>query len=98
MGPYVRVVDLVKETLITASTTFREDQYRAYQRAIERETNPASRWVMETMVENARIAAAKRYPLCDDTGIPHLFLEVGAEVTLTGTLLNAVREGVAEGQ
>ena len=98
MGPYERVVDLVKETLITASTTFREDQYRAYQRAIERETHPASRWVMETMVENARIAAAKRYPLCDDTGIPHLFLEVGTEIAVTGTLLNAVREGVAEGQ
>lgn len=98
MGPYDRVTDLIKEAVITASTTFREDQYRAYQRAIERETHPASRWVLEAMVENARIAAAKKYPLCDDTGIPHLFLEVGAEVTLTGAVLNALREGVAAGQ
>lgn len=98
MGRYQRVVDLVKEALITASTTFREDQYRAYRRAIERETHPASRWVMETMVENARIAAVKKYPLCDDTGIPHLFLEVGAEAAITGALLNAVREGVATGE
>jgi len=49
-------------------------------------------------VENARIAAAKKYPLCDDTGIPHLIVEVGAEVALSGELLQAMREGVAAGQ
>lgn len=98
MGRYEGVTPSVKEALVTASTTFREDQYRAYRRAIDREADPAARWVLETMVENARIAAAKRYPLCDDTGIPHLILEVGTEVALSGALLHAVREGVAEGQ
>ncbi len=93
-----RVEGLVKELLITASTTFRPDQYRAYERAIARETNPPSRWAMEAMVENARIAAAKRYPLCDDTGIPHLIVEVGAEVAISGELLEAIRAGVAAGQ
>ena len=98
MTPYERVEAAVKEALITATTVFRDDQYRAYERAIQRETNPASRWAMEAMVENARIAAAKSYPLCDDTGIPHLFVEVGTEVTLSGHLLEAMRAGVAAGQ
>ena len=95
---YARIAGLVKDALITASTTFRADQYRAYGRAIEKETNPPSRWAMEAMVENARIAAAKKYPLCDDTGIPHLVVEVGADVILSGELLEAMREGVAAGQ
>ena len=72
-----KVVQAVREALITAATTFRDDQYRAYQRALARETNEAARWALEAMIDNARVAAEKRYPLCDDTGIPHLFLEIG---------------------
>lgn len=98
MTPRDKVVEAVKGALLAAATTFRDDQYRAYQRAIERETNEASRWAMEAMVENARVAVRKQYPLCDDTGIPHLFVEVGSEVSLTGDILSAIREGVAEGQ
>ncbi len=98
MTPREKVVQAVKEALITAETTFRDDQYRAYQRAVARETNESARWALETMIENARVAAEKGYPLCDDTGIPHLFLEIGAEVPLTGDLLQAARDGVAEGQ
>lgn len=98
MTPRERVVALVKDALITAETTFREDQVRAYQRAIARERHDGSRWALETMLENARIAAAKKYPLCDDTGIPHLFVEAGSQVSLTGDLLSAMQEGVAAGQ
>jgi fumarate hydratase subunit alpha len=92
------VVELVKEALITAETTFRDDQRRAYERAIREEKSDRARWVLEAMLENARIAGEKRYPLCDDTGIPHLFVEVGSAVTLTGDLLMAMQEGVAAGQ
>lgn len=98
MRGYERVVELVKDALIAASTTFRDDQYRAYRRAIAKETSPHSRWAMEAMVENARIAAAKKYPLCDDTGIPHLIVEWGNEVALSGNILEAMRDGVAAGQ
>ena len=98
MTPYEKVVAAVKDALITAATTFRDDQYRAYQRAVERETSDRARWALEAMLENARIAAAKKYPLCDDTGIPHLLLEVGRGVTLTGDLLAAMQKGIAQGQ
>ncbi len=98
MTPYDKIVSAAKEALITAATTFREDQYGAYERAVERETNEPSRWAMEAMIENAHIAAGKKYPLCDDTGIPHVILEVGTEVQLHGNLIAAVLEGVAAGQ
>jgi fumarate hydratase subunit alpha len=84
--------------VITAETTFRGDQYRAYERALEREGSDGARWALEAMLENARIAERKRYPLCDDTGIPHLFLEVGEHVSLSGQILAGLQEGVADGQ
>ena len=98
MTPREKVVQAVKRALITAATTFTEDQFRAYKRAVERESNDASRWAMEAMIENAQVAARKGYPLCDDTGIPHLFVEVGSDVYLTGDILSAMRDGVAEAQ
>lgn len=98
MTPREKVVELVKNAVITAETTFRDDQYRAYQRAIDREKQDGSKWAMQAMIDNARIATAKKYPLCDDTGIPHLLVEVGYEVSLTGDLLAAMQEGVAAGQ
>lgn len=98
MTPRDKVVAAVRSALITAATTFRDDQFRAYQRAVDLETNEAAKWALTAMVDNARVAIEKRYPLCDDTGIPHLFLEVGADVRLSGDILAAVREGVAEGQ
>ena len=93
-----RVRELARAAVITAETTFRPDQYRAYERARASETGGGARWALETMLENARIAERKGYPLCDDTGIPHLFLEVGVGVTLGGDVLAALQEGVADGQ
>jgi fumarate hydratase subunit alpha len=49
------------------------------------------------MLENARVARKKRYPLCDDTGIPHLYLEIGDKVVLPAGWLSAVHRGVGQG-
>lgn len=89
--------EIVAEALVTAGSTFREDQKDAYRRAIAVEENPRARWVMEQVLENALVAERNRGPLCDDTGIPHVFLEVGPNKTVTGALLEDIRAGVAEG-
>ena len=94
---YARLVEQVCDTLVRAGSTFSEDKIRAYERAIEAERNPRARWVLETILENARVAARDRSPLCDDTGIPHLLLEIGAERSISGAALEAVRQGVREG-
>ena len=94
---YDEVVRRVAETLVTAGSTFSADKVRAYQRAIERERNPQSRWVMEQILENARAAGTNRGPLCDDTGIPHIYLEVGSNRSVSGEMISAIQQGVAEG-
>ena len=94
---YEEWVALVRDTLVEAGSTFREDKKKAYCRAIERETNPQARWVLETVLENAEAAQKAHSPLCDDTGIPHLVLEVGEDCPVTAELYSAIRAGVAEG-
>lgn len=94
---YEETVKKVAETLVTAGSTFHPDKIAAYKRAIERESSPQSKWVMKQIVENALVAAKNHSPLCDDTGIPHLYLEVGKTRSITGEDIEAIYEGVRQG-
>jgi len=94
---YEEMVELVRDTLVDAGSTFRPDKKEAYRKAISHETNEKARWVLETILENAEAAETNHSPLCDDTGIPHLVLEIGANAAVTGKMLEAIREGVAAG-
>ena len=94
---YEEIVALVRDTLVDAGSTFRGDKKEAYRRAIESERNEKAKWVLNTILENAEAAERNHSPLCDDTGIPHLVLEVGEDCAVTGKMLDAIREGVAQG-
>ncbi len=91
------IISNVSEALIKAASSFRSDQKDAYRKAIEQETVPAAKWVLETILQNALIAEQNRSPLCDDTGIPHLFLEVGPNQSVNGRLISLIQEGIREG-
>lgn len=97
MSCYEEIVAKTAETLVEASTTFRPDQIEAYRRAAAAEGSKATRWVLEKILENADAADKTRFPLCDDTGIPHVLVEVGEEAALPKGFLKAVEEGVARG-
>ncbi len=92
-----KIEEAVRDCLIKAGTTFRADQRRAYQRAIEGERNRNARWVLERILENARIAQKIKAPLCDDSGIPHAVVEIGKDAKLPGGWLAAIEDGVAQG-
>ncbi len=94
---YDEITALVCDTLVKAGSTFREDKKDAYRRAIQTEEDEKAKWVLETILENAEAAEKNSSPLCDDTGIPHLLLEVGPEAAVTGKLLDAIRKGIADG-
>ena len=91
------IVKKVADCLVRAGSTFREDQKAAYRTAIERETSNRSCWVLRQVLDNALVAESNRGPLCDDTGIPHLFLEVGPNRQVTGQLLQDLFAGVELG-
>ena len=91
------IKEKVADCLVRAGSTFREDQKEAYRKAIADEPQAQSCWVMQQVLQNALIAEKHRSPLCDDTGIPHLFLEIGKNRVITGELLEQIKEGVAMG-
>lgn len=91
------IVEKVADCLVRAGSTFREDQKEAYRRAIANETEPNSCWVLQQVLDNALVAEKRLSPLCDDTGIPHLFLEVGPNRQVTGDLLQQIQEGITIG-
>ena len=91
------IVEKVADCLVRAGSTFREDQKEAYRRAIANETEANSCWVLRQVLDNALVAEKRLSPLCDDTGIPHLFLEVGPNRQVTGDLLQQIQEGITIG-
>ncbi|MCR5221586.1 MAG: fumarate hydratase [Lachnospiraceae bacterium] len=94
---YESTVQLVRDAVVTAGSCFREDKKQAYRKALELETNEKAKWVLETILKNADAAEKNHCPLCDDTGIPHLLLEVGPACAVTGKMMEAIKEGVKEG-
>ena len=92
---YRRIVEMTADTLVRAGSTFSADKYAAYRNCGE--INELSCWADTMIVENARIAEKNRSPLCDDTGIPHLILEVGKNRSVSGEFLDAIYEGVRKG-
>ena len=93
----ISIQEKVADCLVRAGSTFREDQKEAYRKAIANEGNTQSCWVMQQVLENAIVAEKRRSPLCDDTGIPHLFLEVGKNRSVSGEMMQEIMEGVEMG-
>lgn len=91
------IVSVVSDALVKAGSTFREDKKQAYRQAIEKETNEKAKWVLQTILDNANVAESNRSPLCDDTGIPHLVLEIGPNRSVSGKMLDDIREGIRQG-
>jgi fumarate hydratase subunit alpha len=88
------------EALVKGSSTFSPDKIRAYDRAIKKETDEKARWVLEKLKENALISGNTLGPLCDDTGTPHPFLEIGKDSKIEGSIqevLKAVEDGIRDG-
>lgn len=91
------IITRTKDTLVKAASAFTDDHIEAYKRAIAAETNERAKWALETILENAYAAKENCSPLCDDTGIPHVILELGPGASLTGDILSSIDEGVRRG-
>lgn len=70
------------------------DVIAALEKARREEESPAGRDALDAILENARIAAGDKIPLCQDTGMAVVFLEVGQDVQIQGDLTGTVNEGV----
>lgn len=95
--PSAAITEAVRDLCIEACTLLPADLCTALRQALEKEVNPAGRAALEDIVENFTCATAENLPLCQDTGMAVLFVELGQEVHLVGDFTAAVNEGVRRG-
>lgn len=96
------IIAAVKEAAITANYELDDDMLVAFAQGQQQEESPAGREIFRQLLENARIAAQERIPLCQDCGLVVIFVEMGQEVSIVGgdfaaALNEGVRQGYGEG-
>lgn len=92
------IIETVARLFEEACYYLPEDVLVALKKARKEEESPAACNVLDTLLENAEIAAEGEIPLCQDTGIPVVFLELGQEVHIAGgNFYEAVNEGLRRG-
>lgn len=88
----------IKEMCIEANHFLSEDMEKALKRAAEDEKAPLGRQILGQLQDNLKIAGEDMIPICQDTGMTVVFLEVGQEVHFEGgNLTDSVNEGVRQG-
>jgi len=93
-----KITEAVSTLFQEACVYLPEDVLSAIKRSRENEESPLARDVLDKILENAEIASKGKIPLCQDTGVAVVFLELGQEVHVTGgDLYAAVEEGVRRG-
>ncbi len=85
----------LERLFIEANTELCSAVKERIEEAVTEEASPVGREVLEELLANARIAREERVPICQDTGLAVVFMEVGQDVHLAGGgLSEAVEEGV----
>lgn len=92
------IIGNVREMCIEANHFLSKDMECAMKRAAEAEKSPLGKQILGQLQENLEIAGREMIPICQDTGMAVVFLEIGQEVHFEGGLLeDAVHEGVRQG-
>ncbi|MGN0387809.1 MAG: fumarate hydratase [Suilimivivens sp.] len=88
----------VKEMCIEANHYLTDDMKAALDQAAQKEKAPLGKQILNQLQENLEIAVKDMIPICQDTGMAVVFVELGQEVALEGGLLtDAINEGVRQG-
>jgi len=87
----------VAELCVDANTILGGDIKSALETAKKRETEPLAVSVLDTLLENAKVAEQKKMPICQDTGMAIVFVEIGSEVHISGNVNTAINDGVRQG-
>ena len=88
----------IKEMCIEANHFLSEDMKKVFKTAVDSEESPLGKQVLNQLNENLSIAASDMIPICQDTGMAVIFINVGQEVHFTGgDITDAINEGVREG-
>lgn len=94
----IEITANIKEMCIEANHYLSKDMDEALKRAADTEKSPLGKKILNQLQENLEIADKEMIPICQDTGMAVIFMEIGQDVHLEGNLLeDAVNEGVRQG-
>lgn len=92
------IIKTVKELSIEANYYLPDDIKEAIEKAEKNEKWPIANNILNKIVENSQIAATEKMPICQDTGMACVFVDIGQDVHITGgSLEEAINEGVRQG-
>ncbi len=92
------IIKQVSEMCMEANLHLSQDITNAVYQAGDTETSPLGRQILHQLRENMEIAAAEQIPICQDTGMAVVFLDIGQEVHIDGIAVeDAVNEGIRRG-
>ena len=93
-----KVTENIKEMCIEANHFLTEDMKKVFKNAVVSEESPLGKQVLNQLNENLDIAAKDMIPICQDTGMAVVFINVGQDVHFTnGNITDAINEGVRQG-
>ncbi len=94
----LNIADVVARLCVEANVNLRNDVVWAIKRSLRREKNGRAKAALRFLLENERIASKEKIPICQDTGLTVVFVELGQDVHLVGgALLRAVNKGAERG-
>ncbi len=92
------ITDNIKEMCIEANHFLTDDMKNVFEKAVKNEKSALGKQVLGQLEENLKIAGEDMIPICQDTGMAVVFINVGQDVHLTGgDITNAINEGVRRG-
>jgi fumarate hydratase subunit alpha len=92
-----RISEVVADLSVKANQVLRPDVAMLLKKALRQETNSRAKGILKAIIANARIARSEKLAICQDTGFPIVFVELGRDARVPGDLKNAVNKGIVEG-
>jgi len=91
------ITEAVKRMCINANTVLPQDVRRSIDECMNAEDYLSAKESLKLIVENYEIAERENVPICQDTGVACVFVEIGQDVHVIGDLESAINEGVRQG-
>lgn len=96
------IIKAVRDSAIRANFELGEDVSEALKQAMRHEESPVAKEILGQLIENARIAKEEKIPICQDTGLAVVFVELGQQVSIVGgdfksAIETGIRQAYSEG-
>ena len=93
----ITITQSIKRMCISANRELPDDVRKCIVACYEKENWQPAKDTLEKLIENYEIADREGVPICQDTGVACVFIEIGQDVHITGDLTEAINEGVIQG-